>query len=210
MASKTRFVFALLAAIALPSHAAAAAGGARALKHSIVKLAAGTNNGLSADASTAAQVVALSRLLERQNPTRKLATSPLVDGKWTLVYTSTTGGSAGKIGPFVGRVEQHFDLQSGRYSNFVLLGPELFGSSLLTGELKAAWEVLESARWRVDFKSISFSLLGLPVVKDKPLSASGTWRLSYIDDDFRVLWAAGGNKPENIYILARKGAGFAS
>lgn len=188
--------------------AVASATAVRPLKHSIVKLAAGTQNGLRADASTAAQVAALAKLLEEANPTKNLATSDLVDGKWTLVYTSTTGGSAGKVGPFVGRVEQHFDLNSGSYKNFVYIGPSFV--DLVTGELKATWDVLGDALWRVNFKSISFSVLGLPIVKDKPLSQSGTWRLVYTDEDFRILWAAGGNKPENIYILARNGVRFDS
>jgi lipocalin len=46
-------------------------------------------------------------------------------------------------------------------------------------------------------------LLGLPLVVDRPLTQSGNWRLVYTDEDFRVLFAAGGNKPENLYILAR-------
>jgi streptogramin lyase len=104
------------------------------IKRSIVQLARGTQNGLAADAATAAQIGALSKLLEEQNLTTPLATSDKIDGKWQLVYTSTKGGSAGKIGPFVGRVEQHFDLARGSYSNFVHLGPA--GLDLVTGELK--------------------------------------------------------------------------
>jgi lipocalin len=69
--------------------------------------------------------------------------------------------------------------------------------------LQAAWDVLGDSLWRVNFKSISFSLLGLPLVVDRPLTQSGNWRLVYTDEDFRVLFAAGGNKPENLYILAR-------
>ncbi|KAG8462320.1 hypothetical protein KFE25_012140 [Diacronema lutheri] len=191
---------------ALPAGRAAAPAAARPLKSSIVRLAAGTQNGLTADVSTAAQIQALAKLLEELNPTAHLATSELVDGQWQLVYTSTSGGSAGKIGPFVGRVEQHFDLRQGRYKNFVHLGPQAI--DLVTGELQATWDVLGDALWRVNFKSISFFLLGLPIVKDKPLSQCGTWRLVYTDDDFRILWAQGGTKPENIYVLKRTGASF--
>lgn len=74
--------------------------------------------------------------------------------------------------------------------------------------MQAAWEVLGDSLWRVNFKSISFSLLGLPLVVDRPLSQSGNWRLVYTDDCFRVLYAAGGGKPENLYVLARCGASF--
>ncbi|KAJ1631937.1 hypothetical protein T492DRAFT_992641 [Pavlovales sp. CCMP2436] len=198
--------------LSLPASAAVssalASKSVRQIKSSIVKLARGTQNGLTADVATAAQIVALSRLLEEANPTPNLATSDLVDGKWSLVYTSTSGGSAGKLGPFVGRVEQHFDISNGGYSNFVHLGPA--GLDMVTGELKAAWNVLGDSDWRVNFMSISFSLFGLPIVQDKPLNQSGTWRLVFMDDDFRVLWASGGGKQANLYILARNGATFES
>lgn len=126
---------AALVVLTLGLHTTAAVSAkTRPIKRSIVQLARGTQNGLAADAATAAQIGALSKLLEEANPTKPLATSDKIDGKWQLVYTSTKGGSAGKIGPFVGRVEQHFNLAQGRYSNFVHLGPA--GINLVTGELK--------------------------------------------------------------------------
>ena len=57
---------------------------------------------------------------------------------------------------------------------------------------------------QVNFESVRFSVLGITLVQ-KDLSAVGIWRMSFLDDDFRILYAAGGkNVPkENIYILAK-------
>mmetsp|Transcript_20560 Transcript_20560/g.55388 ORF Transcript_20560/g.55388 Transcript_20560/m.55388 type:complete len:211 (+) Transcript_20560:226-858(+) len=191
--------------------AAAVSSTVHPLKRSIVRLSRGTSNGLYADDSAAAQIGALAQLLAEENPTKDIASTPIINGEWELVYTSTKGGSAGKLGPVVGRVEQHFDLDAGEYVNWVKVGPGDAG--LVTGKLRATWEAVEDDLWEVTFQSISFKALGLPIVTDKPLSAKGVWRLAYIDDDFRVLYAAGTSyKPdaprrlaENIYILARKG-----
>ena len=57
---------------------------------------------------------------------------------------------------------------------------------------------------QVNFESVRFSVLGITLVQ-KDLSTVGIWRMSFLDDDFRILYAAGGkNVPkENIYILAK-------
>ena len=54
------------------------------------------------------------------------------------------------------------------------------------------------------FEQIRFSIFGIKVV-EKPLGAIGTWRFTYLDDDLRILYAAGGKNTvkENIYILAK-------
>ena len=39
-----------------------------------------------------------------------------------MVFTTNDGSSAGKVGPFVGKVEQAIDLSSKEYTNFVKLG----------------------------------------------------------------------------------------
>lgn len=174
---------------------AGAAASVRPLKDSILRLARGTQNGLAADDSTRAQIDALAKQLEEQNPTPDLARSPLINGPWRLVFTTTTGGSAGKLGPFVGDVEQHFDLEEGGYTNFVKLGP-------VEGALEADWNVVDDSTWQVNFQSIRFSLFNVPLVQRK-LNARGTWFLKYLDEDWRILYAQGGSKPANIYILER-------
>lgn len=63
-------------------------------------------------------------------------------GTWNLVYTTTVGASGGKLGPFVGEVQQVVDIAAGLYINYVRLGP-------LTGELEATWEVVNKNQWKV-------------------------------------------------------------
>lgn len=61
---------------------------------------------------------------------------------WNLVYTTTPGASGGKLGPFVGEVQQEVDIAQGLYINYVRLGP-------LTGVLEATWEVVNQKQWKV-------------------------------------------------------------
>lgn len=42
-----------------------------------------------------------------------IARSNGVDGTWRLLFTTTKGGSSGKLGPFVGEVLQKIDTGSG-------------------------------------------------------------------------------------------------
>ena len=70
--------------------------------------------------------------------------------------------------------------------------------------MTAEWENQAKDLWLVKFKGITLKLAGLQLVK-KPLEATGTWRLTYIDENFRILYAQGGKNTikENIYILAK-------
>lgn len=61
------------------------------------------------------------------------------------MYTTTAGASGGKLGPFVGEVQQEVDIAEGLYVNYVRVGP-------LTGELEATWEVVNKSQWKVIFR----------------------------------------------------------
>ena len=63
-------------------------------------------------------------------------------GMWDLLYTTTPGASGGKLGPFIGDVQQEVDIAEGVYINYVRLGP-------LTGKLDATWEVINNQQWKV-------------------------------------------------------------
>lgn len=96
-------------------------------------------------------------------------------------------------------VEQDINWSSSSYTNYV----RIF-RGLVQGALVAEWEIVTRSTWRVIFRGITLSFAGIPVVK-KQLNAAGTWRLTYIDDDFRILYGQGGKNigKENIYILAK-------
>lgn len=89
--------------------------------------------------------------------------------------------------------------------NFV----RLFGGAV-EGALEATWQVTGPNKWRVIFENITFRILGIPAVDKKPLPGqAGVWKLTYLDEDLRILYAAGitnEGKParvSNIYILQR-------
>ena len=70
------------------------------------------------------------------------------------------------------------------YINYVRLG-----GNIVEGALTADWDVLAGDVWQVKFKSIQFKLFGITLL-DKELVAKGIWRKTYLDDDFRILYAS--------------------
>jgi PAP_fibrillin len=174
-----------------------------ALKDEIKALSKGTSNGISASPATAAQIASLSTQLETLNPTRQISNNKLLSGNWKLVYTTNDGSSAGKLGPFVGRVDQLITVEERKYINYVRLG----GGALVEGALEATWKDLGPAKWQVEFKDISIKLFNSWTVLQKSLEGSvGIWRMTYLDDDFRILYAQGGKNTvkENVYILVKE------
>ena len=123
-----------------------------------------------------------------------------MDGTWTLLYTTNEGSSAGKLGPFVGTVEQEINLTDGIYYNRVTLGPKL-----VRGTLSATWDVKNAKLWTVKFQDITFELFGIKVLQKSLGGTVGTWSMSYLDDNMRILYAIGGKNTvvENVYILTK-------
>eukprot|EP00667_Euglena_gracilis_P017843 EG_transcript_18865 len=170
---------------------------ATTLKERIKSLAEGTQNGTAASPEAQAEVARLVAALERLNPEPAIATAPKLTGNWRLVYTTNTGNSAGKFGPFVGDVFQDINYEAGKYVNVVRLG------GVLEARLAADWEVTGASAWAVRFRSIQFRLFGV-LLKEQESKGRGTWRMTYLDDDLRVLHASGRPGTENVYILARQ------
>ena len=50
------------------------------------------------------------------------------------------------------------------------------------------WDNLDDKKWQVKFQGIELKVLGIPVT-NKPLDAVGIWRMTYIDEDLRILYA---------------------
>ena len=125
-----------------------------------------------------------------------------MNGSWVLVYTSNSGSSAGKLGPFVGEVIQDIDVQQRIYTNYAI-----FGNGVLQASLDATWDDLNAKEWRVRFQSIKFKFLGVQLVEKSLTGSIGIWRMTYLDDNLRILYARSKEDPstiENIYILAKK------
>lgn len=182
-------------------------------KAELLQQTLGTQNGIYATESQRRAVTSIVQTLEKLNTSAfsSISTSTKLNGNWRLIYTTNEGSSAGKIGPWIGKVNQIIDLEGRAYQNVVTFGP----SRLLQGSLRATWEVLSNTSWRVKFLDIEFKLFNAITVLKKPLQATGIWRMSYLDDSLRILYASGEGvraegrlttttAPENIYILIRE------
>jgi len=176
-----------------------------AIKSQIRSLAVGTSNGLKAPKKVKEEIANLATELAKLNPTTDLTSSKKLEGCWQLLYTSNEGSSAGKLGPFIGRVDQIINLSEKKYANVVRIG----GSgekSFVEGCLGATWKCLNKKEWEVEFLDLQLTLFNsIPVVKQK-LTAKGIWKMTYMDDDFRILFAIGGKNTlnANVYILEKE------
>ena len=170
-----------------------------ALKTQIRELSRGTQNGIKASEATKKEIASVVAQLEKANRVKNLSSAKQIDGSWKLLFTTNEGSSAGKLGPFVGDVVQAIDLSRGSYINYVKL-------PLVEGALRATWDNVSPSIWKVKFQSINFKIGPINLI-NKPLTAEGIWKLTYIDDDFRILYAKGGGdqkeKKENLYILEK-------
>lgn len=178
---------------------------AELLKAELLRQTSGTGNGIYASESEQKEITSIVQALEKLNTSvPKISSSPKLNGNWRLIYTTNEGSSAGKLGPWIGRVNQIIDIEGNTYENVVCLGP-----SLLVGRLKATWDTLSNNVWRVKFIDIELKLLNTVTLLKKPLQATGIWRMTYLDDSLRILYASGEggktNTPrENIYVLIRE------
>ena len=173
----------------------------KTLKTMLTELAGPTKNGLLASPSTTIEIASVISSLNLLNKITDLTTSAILDGEWTLLYTTNSGSSAGKIGPFIGTVTQDIDLASTFYENKVTIFP------FVEASLDATWEhdaFSFDTLWLVKFKKLVLRVFGVPVVT-KELDQTGFWRMTYLDADLRILYAKGGKnlKKENVYVLVK-------
>lgn len=174
---------------------------AKNLKKEIEDYSRGTSNGITASNEVKTKIGSVVKELEQLNFENNLTSNIKLDGKWKLLYTTNSGSSAGKLGPFVGRVNQDITVGDSLYYNYVRLGP-----GLVEGVLSATWDVIDKKTWRVQFVDIAIKVLGIQVTKKSLEGSVGTWRMTYLDDTIRILYAKGGKNTEveNIYILKKE------
>jgi hypothetical protein len=165
-----------------------------------LRAAAGTANGTDLDSSGEAKVkLIINELCARDDSMPNPAAIDLANTNWDLAYSDSSGNSSGKLGPFVGKVEQRFKDEplSGKYENIVKLGP-------LTLSLAAVAEPLEKSKknesLRVTFVDLTVSAFGRQVLtKPFPPGRAGTWRMAYASEKVRVLYTNQGN----VFVLTR-------
>ena len=172
------------------------------LKKDILSSTKDTDNGLRMSEFQKKKVIDTATELGKLNSAKQIAFDPKMNGVWRLLFTTNNGSSAGKLGPFVGTVDQIVDLDSKVYLNTVK-----FLNGLILGKLEASWDVIDSNTWEVKFSFISFSFGGIELFSKSLGGIVGTWQMKYLDDDMRILYAMGGRNVEaaNIYIMSRVG-----
>mmetsp|Transcript_36163 Transcript_36163/g.39967 ORF Transcript_36163/g.39967 Transcript_36163/m.39967 type:complete len:204 (-) Transcript_36163:175-786(-) len=151
------------------------------LKKELYGLCEGTRNGVDADEETRREILRVVQELESTMISGAVPTElPLRGSRHELLYCESTGGSSGKIGPFVGDVEQLFapDDET-NFINAVTIGP-------IRVELAAVRKVVDDLRIKVTFRETKATLFGIELVK-KPTTGSGIWKQRFVDEELRIM-----------------------
>jgi len=151
------------------------------LKKELYRLCEGTRNGVDATEDTRANIARVVQDLEALQPATPAPTAlPLRNSQHTLLYCESQGGSSGKIGPWVGIVEQLFDASDDiQFINAVTLGP-------LRIELAAERKVIDDTRIKVNFRETAITAFGVELVT-KPTKGSGIWTQRFVDEELRIM-----------------------
>ena len=188
---------------------------------------ANTDRGRSINDMQRAEVHKLLSYLESLCPLSEPGRDPRMEGNWIVEYTDAPPPSNGQL-LFKGIAKQVIDLQSKTYRNELYVG----GSGIdqdenawLSAILDARWEEWDGvyldesgsvsdetdvggSTWKVDFESITLSLFQRPLFTQQfKVGTSRTWRMSYLDDDTRIVRAGKTGRGEDDWIFyMRRGA----
>lgn len=143
--------------------------------------------GVAAEPEDIDAVEVAAQELEKLNPTPKTLASPLVNGKWELLYTTSQSvNGKGRPAPFrpSGPIYQILDAVNGKARNKE--------SAPFFNQVAADLIPLSSTKVKVKFTQ--FKLLGfIPVNVPDNGKAVGTLDITYLDDDLRVSRGDKGN-----------------
>jgi hypothetical protein len=192
---KTSLPFFVLAFSIVSSRSASAFlfdGARRQLKADLLDLSFETKRGLEATPEQAEKILDIFAKLEKLNPTRKPLKSPLINGDWSLDY-STSDSIIGKGDfPRVGPIVQTIDTNQLYAENTEVVS--YFGIKVprkVTAELSPQNNKLTN----VQFKRFSIG----PVGFDAPEQFKGFLDITYLDNDLRLTRGDKGN----IFVLTR-------
>lgn len=148
--------------------------------------------GVAASPEDKAKVDSLCKELERANPNKSSLASPLVNGKWELVYT-TSDSILGSKKPALlrpsGRIYQFIDA-----ANLKARNQETFPFfNSVTAELTP------TSKSAVDVQFKTFKLLGLVPITAPP-TARGALDVTYVDEEMRI---SRGDKG-NLFVLLQR------
>jgi len=129
---------------------------------------------------------------------------PPAPSTWRTLFTTSTGPSGGKVGPFQGETTQAFHASpvgpasAGTYTNKLA-----FGGSLACLELSGTWEAVRDDRVNVVFVNTKWSLLGGAFKGGSAFPADkqprGHWSLLFGDEAVRVFTTNKGS----LFVLER-------
>ena len=163
------------------------------LKKEIVDLSRSVDRGLSSTPEQDAEILSLFKKLEKMNPTRKTLKSELVNGVWSLEYTtSALILGKGGIGRRVGPVLQTIDTKSLSAENSEVV--DYFGIRV-PSKVTAALSPQNDRLTNVQFKRFSLGPFGF----DAPEQFKGYLDVTYLDQDLRLTRGDKGN----IFVLTR-------
>ena len=156
-----------------------------AAKAALLEAIEGTQRGVAASEEDVAAVEAAASALERLNPNRQPLASPLVNGEWELLYT-TSASILGANKPWFlrpsGPIYQTIDVGRLRARN-----RETFP---FFNAVDA--DLTPTSRSAVNVQFVKFFIFGVAPV-DAPPSARGALDVTYLDDEMRVSRGDRGN-----------------
>lgn len=128
--------------------------------------------GSKASEADVATIADLAEQLASLSTVERPADVPL-SGVHSLVYSASSGGSSGMLGPFTGRVTQSF-IDEKQFINAVTLGP-------LCIKIYADREVLsDGQRIRLKFRKTTVEIGGFQIIR-KELKSSGIWKCKFVE-----------------------------
>ncbi|KAK4529960.1 hypothetical protein CCYA_CCYA03G0817 [Cyanidiococcus yangmingshanensis] len=133
--------------------------------------------------------------LERQNPTSVPTDSPLLDGRWRLIYTNSKN-VLGLDRPSVARPVKDSIYQTIYLDRGEVINEERVLFGLLTNRVQAVFTPEPPRRVRVQFKTFQFGFLRVRA----PARARGWLDVTYLDEDMRI---SRGNLA-NVFVLLRE------
>ena len=163
------------------------------LKNEILDLANETKRGLTESTEQKEKMRELFEKLEKLNPTSNPLKTDLVNGDWSLEYT-TSDSILGKGGfPRVGPIVQMIDTTTLSAMNSETV--KYFGILPVPRKVTAELRPVNNQLTDVQFKRFSIG----PVGFDAPESFKGSLDVTYVDDDLRLTRGDKGN----IFVLTR-------
>ena len=157
-----------------------------------------------------------------------------MNGPWIVLYTDAPPPSNGQFLLWRGVAKQVIDMIGGRYRNELYVGgsgTDGDKDAWLTVALDASWEEWDgvyldapttttlpapdydiervvdygATTWKVTFESLTLSLFQLPILTQTfKEGTSRTWKMTYLDDDTRIVRAGKTGREEDDWVFYMK------